>query len=133
MSRTLFYSIISFMTLLYLYYFSFTLLFVSINYMLSIVGLESSLCLGSYSAHSFDRWVGDRIYVGVVPRYHLSAITPYWPGRVVDRGGDSPVESFVIHPPSIRLVEQHYHEGSRGIAFVFFDDITIHKYDLNPR
>jgi hypothetical protein len=121
------------MTLLYLYYFSFILLFVCIDYMLSIVGLESSLCLGSYSAHSFDRWVGDRYNVGMVPRLPLSAITPYWLGRVVDRGGDSPVESFVVHPPSIRLVEHHYYQGSLGFALVFFDDITIHKYDLNPQ
>lgn len=117
------------MTLLYSYYFSFILLFVAIDYMLSIVGKESCLWLGSYSAHSFDRWVGDRYYVGVVPRLRLSAITPYWPGRVVDRGGDSPVESFVVHPPLIGTVEHHGYLGSLVSMLVFLDDFTIHRYE----
>ena len=36
------------------------------------------------------------------------ATAPYIPGRVVDRGSDSPVESFVVHPPSVGLVGRYY-------------------------
>jgi hypothetical protein len=38
---------------------------------------------------------------------YLSAIAPYMPGHVVDRGGDSTIESFVVHPPCIGLVEPY--------------------------
>jgi hypothetical protein len=38
---------------------------------------------------------------------YFSAIAPYMPGRVVDRGGDSTIESFVVHPPCIGLVEPY--------------------------
>jgi hypothetical protein len=38
---------------------------------------------------------------------YLSAIAPYMPGHVVDRGGESTIESFVVHPPCIGLVEPY--------------------------
>jgi hypothetical protein len=53
----------------------------------------------------FAGGLGGRIHVGMVSRCSLPANAPYWPGRVVDHGGDSPVESFVIHPPLIGLAE----------------------------
>ena len=77
--------------------------------------------------------LGGRFHVSVVLRCRLPANAPYWPGRVVDRGGNSPVESFVVHPPLIRTVEHHYYRESLVSVLVFFDDITIHKYDLNLR
>jgi len=46
----------------------------------------------------FTRGLGDRCHVSMMFRCRLSAITPYWPGRVVDHGSDSSVESFVFHP-----------------------------------
>jgi hypothetical protein len=33
-----------------------------------------------------------------VLRYNLLADSPYTQGRVVDRGRDMPIESFVVHP-----------------------------------
>jgi len=56
-----------------------------------------------YYAHM----LGGRKYVSVVLRYNLPADSPYMPGlfRVVDRSGDSTIESFAIHPPCIRLVD----------------------------
>jgi len=42
--------------------------------------------------------LSDRCHVSMVLRYHLSAITPYWPSSVVDHGSDSSVESFIFHP-----------------------------------
>jgi hypothetical protein len=46
-----------------------------------------------------------RHYVSVVLRYYLPADTLYMPGHVVDRGCDTPVESFVVHSPCIEQVE----------------------------
>jgi hypothetical protein len=45
--------------------------------------------------------------VRVVLILYLSAIAPYMSGRVVDRGGDNTIESFVVHPPYIGLVEPY--------------------------
>jgi hypothetical protein len=45
--------------------------------------------------------------VRVVLILYLSAIAPYMSGRVVDRGGDNTIESFVVHPPHIGLVEPY--------------------------
>jgi hypothetical protein len=50
--------------------------------------------------------LGSREYVRLVLRYNLLADSPYTSGHVVDRGRDRPIESFVVHPLSIRLVEQ---------------------------
>ena len=46
----------------------------------------------------FARGLSDRCHVSMVLRCHLSAITPYWLGCMVDRGSDSSIESFVFHP-----------------------------------
>jgi hypothetical protein len=50
--------------------------------------------------------LGSRKYISMVLRYNLLVDSPYTPGRVVDHGRDRPIESFVVHPPNIRLVEQ---------------------------
>jgi hypothetical protein len=42
-----------------------------------------------------------RHYVSVVLRYCLPADALYMPRHVVDRGCDTPVESFVVHSPCI--------------------------------
>jgi hypothetical protein len=70
------------------------------GYMSSIVSLLLSSCICSYSAHPNmqDPWVGGRHYVSMVLSYCLSANAPYMPKRVVDRGCDRPVESYVVHP-----------------------------------
>jgi hypothetical protein len=54
----------------------------------------------------YARMLGSRKYVSMVLRYNLLADSPYTPGRVVDRGRYRPIESFPVHPVSIRLVEQ---------------------------
>jgi len=48
---------------------------------------------------------GDRCHVGMVLSCRLSAITPNWPGCVVDHRSDSSMESFVFHPPLVGQVE----------------------------
>jgi hypothetical protein len=132
MSSTLFYSIISDLTLLYLIMFSIILFLVYFDYMFSIVGLELCLCIGSYSACSLDRWVSGKYCVGVVPRPYLSAIAPYIPDREVDRGSDSPVESFVALLPSIGLAEQTYYIEVIAMSLVFSGNITMHRCNLFP-
>jgi hypothetical protein len=54
----------------------------------------------------YAHMLGSRKYVSMMLRYNLLVDSPYTPGRVVDRGRDRPIESFAVHPPSIRLVEQ---------------------------
>jgi hypothetical protein len=53
----------------------------------------------------FSRELGGMYYVSVVLRYHLPVNAPYMSGRVVDHGCDRSVESYVVHPPCVGLVE----------------------------
>jgi hypothetical protein len=46
-----------------------------------------------------------RHYVSMVLRYYLPADAFYMPGHVVDRGCDTPVESFVVQSPYVEQVE----------------------------
>jgi hypothetical protein len=41
----------------------------------------------------------------MVLRYCLPTDALYMPGHVVDRGSDTPVESFVVHLPYVEQVE----------------------------
>jgi hypothetical protein len=63
----------------------------------------------SYSPHlnHLLTWVNGKNNVSVVLILYLFVIAPYMPGRVVDRGGDSTIESFAVHPPCIGLVEPY--------------------------
>jgi hypothetical protein len=101
MNMTLVYSIILDMTLLYLIMFSIILFLVYFDYLLGIVRLELYLSIGTYSAYSLVPWVSGQYCVGVVPIPYFPAIAPYIPDHVVDRGSDSPIESFIVHLPSI--------------------------------
>ena len=71
------------------------------DYMLSIVGLSTYSCIGSYSVRSGVQGVSGRHCVSVVLIHCLHADAPYILGHVVDRGCDTPVESFVVHSPNI--------------------------------
>jgi hypothetical protein len=62
--------------------------------------------------------LSSRKYVSMVLRYDLLADSPYAPGRVVDRRCDKPIESFAIHPPSIRLVDNGSWEDH--VSFLIF-------------
>jgi hypothetical protein len=52
----------------------------------------------------------------MVLRYCLSVNAPYMLGRVVDRRCDRPVESYVVHPPCVELVEPGL-KGGEGYVF----------------
>jgi hypothetical protein len=72
------------------------------DYMLSIVNSSLCLCISSYSIHPNKvPWVGGGDHVGVVLICYLPANTLYILGHVVDRRCATPVESFVVHSPSI--------------------------------
>jgi hypothetical protein len=79
------------------------------DYMFSIIDLLLYSCKESYSPHldHLLTWVNGKDRVSVVLILYLSAIAPYMSGRVVDRGGDSTIESFIVHPPCIGLVEPY--------------------------
>jgi hypothetical protein len=79
------------------------------DYMFSIVDFPLYSCMESYSPHlnHLLTWVNGKDSVSVVLVLYLSAIAPYMPGRVVDRGGDSTIESFAVHPSCIGLVEPY--------------------------
>ena len=74
--------------------------------MLSIVGLLLALFICSYSTRLDVHWMGGRCHVDMVSRWYVPANAPYMPGRVVNRERDNNlVESYVVHPPYIGLVE----------------------------
>jgi hypothetical protein len=130
MNMTLVYSIILDMILLYLIMFSIILFLVYFDYMLGIVRSELYLSIGSYSACSLILWVSGKHCVGVVPIPYLLAIAPYIPDRVVDRGSDSPIESFVVHLPSIGHAEHNYYGEVTAMFHIFLSNITMHRYNL---
>jgi hypothetical protein len=65
-----------------------------------------------------------------VPIPYLSAIAPYIPDRVVARRSDSPVETFVVHLPSIGQAEHNYYREVTAIFYIFLSNITMHRYNL---
>jgi hypothetical protein len=79
------------------------------DYMFSIVDLPLYSCMESYSPHldHLLTWVKVIYSVSVVLILYLSAIAPYMSGLALDRGGDSTIESFAVHPPCIGLVEPY--------------------------
>jgi hypothetical protein len=79
------------------------------DYIFSLFYLPWYSCMESYSPHldHLLTWVSGKDSVSVVLILYLPTIAPYMPGRVVDRGGDSTIESFAIHPPCVGLVEPY--------------------------
>jgi len=77
------------------------------DYMSSIVGLASCLCLCLYRAHPITLGVSGRSCVGLVLKQYLSADAPYVLSHVVDHKGGlySFVESTVVHCPNVGQVE----------------------------
>ena len=86
--------------------------------MLSIVRLSSCSYISSYSAHSLDPGVSGRYCVSMVLIRCLPVDTPYIPGHVVDRGCDTPVESFVVHSPNIGIQVGSSYEGRQALFLI---------------
>ena len=61
--------------------------------------------------------------VSVVLIRCLSIDAPYILDHVVDRGCDTPVESFVLHSPNIGQVGSSY-EGRHDLFLIFLSNIS---------
>jgi hypothetical protein len=130
MNMNLVYSIILDMTLLYLIMFSIILFLVYFDYMLGIVWSELYLSIGSYSACSLVPWVSGQCCVGMMPILYFPAIAPYILDRVVDRRSDNPVESFIVHLPSIGQAKYNYYREVIAMFFIFLRNITMRGYNI---
>jgi hypothetical protein len=64
----------------------------------------------------FSRELGGTYYVSVVLRYYLPVNAPYMSGHVVDHGCDGPVESYVVHPLCVGLVEPGLEGGDDYVS-----------------
>jgi hypothetical protein len=81
--------------------FKIAMFIVYFDYILSIVSLSLCLCISPYSIHPNVHRVGGRDHVSVVLICYLPMNTLYILDHVVDRGCDTPVESFVVHSLNI--------------------------------
>ena len=108
---TLVFIILMFLVIMFIVYF---------DYMLSIVRLSSCLCISLYSASSKVHRISGRHCVSVVLIRCLPVDTPYILGHVVDRGCDTPVESFVVHSPNIGARRIRYDYKGRQAPFLIF-------------
>jgi hypothetical protein len=112
------------MTLLFISFMFLVIMFNIYFYcMFNIVGLPSCSCISSYSAHSKVPWVSGRHCVSMVLIRCLPMDTPYIPGHVVDRGCDTPVESFVVHYPNIGMHVGSSYEGRQALFLIFLSNI----------
>jgi hypothetical protein len=74
--------------------------------------------------------VSGKYCVDVVPIPYFPVIVPYILDHVVDHGSDSPVESFIVHLPSIGHAEHNYYREVIAMFFIFLRNITMHRYNL---
>jgi hypothetical protein len=115
-TMTLFYIFIMFLVIMFIVYF---------DYMLSVVRvivifMHMFIKRSSLSSNG----VSGRHCVSVVFIPCLPANAPYIPDRVVDREGDNPIESSVIHLPSVGLVGPSC-DGSNQALFLLFISKSI--------
>ena len=61
--------------------------------------------------------------VSVVLIRCLPMDTPYILGHVVDRGCDTPVETFVVHSPNIGIQVGSSYEGRQAMFLIFLSNI----------
>ena len=92
------------------------------DYIVSIASLSLCLCISSQSTRSKVHGVSGRHCVSVVLICCLPMDTPYILGHVVDRGCDTPVESFVIHSQNIGQVGSSY-EGRQTLFLILLSNI----------
>ena len=70
------------------------------------------------------RGLSGRHYVSMVLRYCLPMDASGILGHVVDRGCDTPIESFVVHSPFVEQEER----GSKGKQALFLIFLSIVPY-----
>ena len=103
---TMFFISFMFLVILFIVYF---------DYILSIARLLLCLCISSYSARSGVHGVSGRHCVSVVLIHCLLVDAPYVLGHVVDRGCDTPIQSFVVHSPNIGIQVGSSYEGRQAV------------------
>ena len=97
----------------------FIMFLVCSSYMLDIVMIDYEYMhmfvkrLAQYSSE-----LSGQHYVSMVLKYCLPVDAFYTLGHVVDRGCDTPVESFVVHSPFVEQVEPGC-EGSQALFLIF--------------
>ena len=74
-------------------------------------------CLAQYSSE-----LSGRHCISVVLKYCLPTDAFYTLGHVVDRGCDTPIESFVVHSPFVEQVE-HGCEGRQALFLIFLSNV----------
>ena len=92
------------------------------GYMLSIASLSLYPCISSYSTRSAVHGVSGRHCVSVVLIHCLPTDTLYILGHMVDRGCDTPVESFVVHSLNVGSPRMGY-EGRQALFLIFISNI----------
>jgi hypothetical protein len=68
--------------------------------------------------------------VGVVHIPYLPMIAPYISDRMVDHRSDSPIESSVVHLPSIGQTEHNYYREVMAMFYIFLSNITMPRYNI---
>ena len=90
--------------------------------MLSIARLSLCSSISLYSARSKVQGVSGRHCVSMVLIRCLPVDAPYIPGHVVNRECNTPIESFIVHPPNIGQVGS-YDEGRHALFLIFLSNI----------
>ena len=116
-------TIVMIISVFILFMFFVIMFMVYFDYMFSIVGLSFCSCISAYSAHCKDPWVGGRHCVSVMLIRCLPTDTPCILGHVVDRGCDTPVESFVVHSSNIGIQVGSSYEGRQALFLIFISNI----------
>jgi hypothetical protein len=93
-----------------------------LDYMPSIARMPLYSSIRSYNAHSLISWVSGQHHVSVVLRCCLPTNAPYIPDHVVDRGSDTPIETFVVHSPNIGQVRPGC-EGRLTLFLIFLSNV----------
>jgi hypothetical protein len=106
-------------TLSFISFMSLKAMFIVCSSFISSVARLWKPCICSYSAHPIGPWVSDRLYVSMVLGYLFICGCPYIPRRVVDRIGDSCIESFIVHPPYILMLGKPGLEGRMTLFSTF--------------
>jgi hypothetical protein len=80
--------------------------------------------------HMFVEWLiqysselSGRHYVSMVLRYCLLVDALYMLGHMVDRGCDTPIESFVVHSPCIEQVEPRLRRKEKLYSQTFLSNV----------
>ena len=111
------------MTMLFISFMFLVIMFiVYFDYILSIARLSLCSSISSYSTSSGVHRVSGRQCVSMVLLRCLPTDAPYILGHMVDRGCDTPVESFVVHSLNIGQVGCGY-EGRQALFLILFSNI----------